>query len=80
MCAFQCDSCFHKRVCTDELNTRSINEECAQYANVKNFTDVQQRQQEIAAIADKLQAFNGCPDGGFNDIDDLIKRLRQLLA
>jgi hypothetical protein len=50
MCAFQCDSCFHKQVCSDEPNTRALNEECALYANVKNFTDVQQLKAEIAAL------------------------------
>lgn len=54
MCAFQCDSCFHKQVCTDEPNTRALNEECALYANVKNFTYVQQPQPEIALCKELL--------------------------
>ena len=32
MCAFQCNSCFHKQVCTDDPNTRALNEDCALYA------------------------------------------------
>jgi hypothetical protein len=41
---------------------------------------VQQLKAEIAAIADRLQGFNDCPDGGFNDIQDYINRLQQLSA
>ena len=29
--AFQCDSCLHKQVCSDEPNTRALDEECARY-------------------------------------------------
>jgi hypothetical protein len=80
MCAFQCDSCFHNQVCSDEPNTRALNEECALYANVKKFTDTQQLKAKIAAIAETvhLMAHNQVCDK-----DSLIfvrDKLRQLSA
>ena len=78
MCAFQCDSCFHKQVCTDEPNTRSLNEECALYANVKNFTDVQQLKAEIAALITHLVDAEMYDD--HDEIRFVGERLRQLSA
>ena len=79
MCAFQCDSCFHKQVCTDEPNTRALNEECALYANVKNFTDVQQLKAEIAALATEIESCLGHIPSGDN-VFSLIAKMRQLSA
>ena len=80
MCAFQCDNCFHKQVCTDEPNTRALNEECALYANVKNFTDVQQLQAKIRAIViETVEAQNGNCDAG-EILSDLVADLRVLSA
>jgi len=79
MCAFQCDSCFHKMVCTDEPNTRALNEECALYANVKNFTGVQQLKAEIASYADRL--FELSRGGGeLMPVMGVVNKLRQLSA
>jgi len=79
MCAFQCDSCFHKQVCTDEPNTRALNEECALYANVKNFTDVQQLKAEIAALATEIESCLGHIPSGDN-VFSLIAKMQQLSA
>jgi len=78
MCAFQCDSCFHKQVCSDEPNTRALNEECALYTNVKKFTDAQQLKAEIAAVADRVSD-DLCGNVGTSQ-RWLIDKLRQLSA
>jgi hypothetical protein len=80
MCTFQCDSCFHKQICSDEPNTRALNEECALYANVKNFTDVQQLQAKIRAVADKLFVCHFQSGSGGLDNLALINELRELSA
>ena len=77
MCAFQCDSCSHKQVCTDEPNTRALNEECALYANVKNFTDVQQLKAEIAALEEEHSRGSKFCGGNYYL---LVNKLRQLSA
>jgi hypothetical protein len=77
MCAFQCDSCFHKNVCTDEPNTSALNEECALYANVKNFTDVQQLKAEIIAL---LQVDFMSIESNSTRLEFIINKLRQLSA
>jgi len=77
MCAFQCDSCFHKQVCSDEPNTRALNEECALYTNVKNFTDVQQLKAEIALLCAELEE-SLCYRG--RSVNEIIVSMRQLSA
>ena len=78
MCAFQCDSCVHKQVCTDEPNTRALNEECALYANVKNFTDVHWPKAEIAALISELESDKEA--GAYLSYNWLLNKLRQLSA
>jgi hypothetical protein len=78
MCAFQCDSCIHKQVCSDEPNTRALNEECALYTNVKKFTDVQQLQAKIAAVVSDMQ----CCQPSLYPVywSEYVNKLRQLSA
>lgn len=78
MGAFKCDSCFHNQVCTDEPNTRALNEECALYANVKNFTDAQQLKAEIAARLSKVDGFPKYNIPG--PVQGFIDAMRQLSA
>jgi hypothetical protein len=54
MSAFQCDSCFHKKVCMECPDIGGINEPCALYANVENCHSLQQLKAEIAAIATQM--------------------------
>jgi hypothetical protein len=76
MCGFQCDSCFHKQVCSDEPNTRALNEECERYANVKKLTDVQQLQAKIRAIADRLEISYRTADP--MAVNNAVNELREL--
>jgi hypothetical protein len=79
MCAFQCDSCLHKQVCSDEPNTLALNEECALYANVKKFTDLQQLKAEIAALVNKLESYSRSQEVD-NEFWDIVETMRQLSA
>ena len=78
MCAFQCDSCFHKKVCMECPSTGGINEACTLYANVENVNSVQQLKAEIAALVKAADDMDQCEweSTGFWVID----RLRQLSA
>jgi TRAP-type uncharacterized transport system substrate-binding protein len=78
MCAFKCDSCFHKKVCEQNPAYGTVNSDCALYTNEKNFTDIQQLKAKIAAIANRLVVRHEMNFGIY--LPDLINELRQLSA
>ena len=80
MCAFQCDSCFHKKVCMECPDTGGVNVVCALYANVKNFTDMQQLKAEIRAICDVVADDKQNGGGCVVNLKWLLKALRELSA
>jgi hypothetical protein len=76
MCAFKCDSCFHKQVCVGSPSVEPITQDCALYTNVENFNSLQQLKAEIAKVAKVFEDKHS----SYREMRDALDKLWQLSA